>query len=1393
MADNNAKCIRVVFPDSDEGNNTITFKTQLKELVELSNNLNRTALFISKEPGAKNHFICGLIENNNLLLINPLGISSHKIFYETLAELQREKTIKEIWLSSNSLQKIQYEEEGLVSCGPITLELAIHILTTFTPEELQLFWRDNLKTSQPTTHDASQLSYHGVNINNLLPNILKELGESNHEHVYQIKVCDIREKHFKQLQTLPAEHSKRLSISVENYLSKCKNEAPAQVIFNSLITDKTINNIDVSPEFQLLKNELELQAIDVNVLSHESNETLKLGKNLNPKDLRIEKNSEQIQQMSENRDGISKSKTKNIPEQQKPIPKKPDDNNMKEKDLGEGLYAITDEQKKIGSIYLESFKNGKMVKKDKKKLSHEIMLQLIDKDFDLNDKDTRDLFVALVKDKNVCKKKPSALIKLIEKKQPEITASVLKKCEGNSAFILTILNDANFKAEIAEQIKAAIDPVLQAEKDRKKLSDTAVVHIFNSGQFNEALVKYPDILAKLLFVNEAKELCAHLLINPDHLKWTEINLSKRQVEQFVKLGFESEVYSNYALVKKLKITDYSVCTELQLDAMLNNPQLFVKDEKIKEVLTNHIANNWLKNFDTKMDDFIKFLKIEKVRNAILTPLSSVQILKLCDDNNELLAALFSDRNKEGLIMKRFDELLPELTLDRIELANMVLEMPNVAQKLTLSQLFQLMTLGDKNITDWVYANKADIQFDSRQTKNLFDLNPFFAAKNISQDLIDIEDFFNLLLDNNKQEFVKNLLANDEPKLLEYIGNIYPNIKLLFESKKIFSWLDKYKPSGQQFVFQKNTSRDQSSIMLPRKDDKRKFKNILDSAEKNEINGNIRAAQDEYFAAYTHKKAGKEKLSSEKILATQKNPMTEYAPKDTRNKKDKKDKNQYASVVLGYKLVESCFLNKNYELLFQVLFQGEEVFKRNKKEKDIITRTNDVDASFLHYFKQIEANEAFIILSNQTFDQKLSSIYIDHIHQHFSTTRILESLSIDCLIGSDRLIFEKYVPDVNKKQKVLEAILSSESVNVFSVLKNDLDLLSWANSIMPKKVKNIISIALSDKSLSISYFLRSPVMTDIFETKEIVYYINENPATQKILPLYRHLSEVKVSFELEKRETERAAKQKLNEVELSLTPTQSPPEMKAQLDDNTPMKIGISPSRGGSRAPRAPRAPMAPNNQSEENKPAVKRELPKISAPESAIDDLISKMKKGKPLLKSQTNITGLDDEQVKHIKIASDAANNDVFRWRKFARELDGLINNKAIKTSEIFRTKLDGLLRDYNIVVEKDSDLDKVTQAILSAWNNKINISSSAAKITQSLYKYTDNTSVQNAGCNISTSPKDSSNTHKADEQKTPQQSGTYVTMDDAVSAALKRRRDIEGADDHNDDASQWDRSCGS
>lgn len=266
LVPNSAKCIRVMFLDVGD-DNTKSFKSQLQQLILLGNRLQRPAVFICKEPGANNHYICGLLKNNDLLLINPLGIYRNQCF-ETLIQLKQERTLENIWLSSNSLQKIIFEGENLVSCGPVALEFAIHLLSNFTPEIIKDLW---LQLNNIIQKDLNQSEFvlYPVDVSALLSNSLDALENTTSNLEYQlIMVKNIREVHYNLLKSLPSNFIKNKNITIENYLEQIRVIAPAQVIFNALSTEyKTINNINDLPEYRLLENELKQDSNLLNFLS----------------------------------------------------------------------------------------------------------------------------------------------------------------------------------------------------------------------------------------------------------------------------------------------------------------------------------------------------------------------------------------------------------------------------------------------------------------------------------------------------------------------------------------------------------------------------------------------------------------------------------------------------------------------------------------------------------------------------------------------------------------------------------------------------------------------------------------------------------------------------------------------------------------------------------------------------------------------------------------------------------------------------------------------------------------------------------------------------------------------------------------------------------------------
>ena len=256
-SDNLTRYIRVIFHDADAGNNTDTFQSQFETLKLLSVRMNKPAVFIAKEPGSNNHFICGILNGNQLLIINPVGISSHVDLYRTLAVLQNSSGLN-ILISNHRLQRSEYEPDGLVSCGPISIEVAMHVLANVTVEELNNFFANVLNEQESTTHQTNVV-YFSTQISALLPATLSCLVDSNIQEDYQEKIKTIRRKHSEQLKTLPSLHAQARGITVKKYLEQCI-DAPSQVVFNALLLrNMEILNIQEQEEYKLLEEELNEQ------------------------------------------------------------------------------------------------------------------------------------------------------------------------------------------------------------------------------------------------------------------------------------------------------------------------------------------------------------------------------------------------------------------------------------------------------------------------------------------------------------------------------------------------------------------------------------------------------------------------------------------------------------------------------------------------------------------------------------------------------------------------------------------------------------------------------------------------------------------------------------------------------------------------------------------------------------------------------------------------------------------------------------------------------------------------------------------------------------------------------------------------------------------------------
>lgn len=259
LAPNQAQCLRLVFADASNGEYKQNFKQQLQQLILLTQKLQRPAIFISKEPTPdNNHFVTGLVWDKQLLIVNPLGITDKTACYQTLAELKTEGNLEIIGLSNNRLQKHLFEEQGLVSCGPIAAELAIHILMNYTQDKL-INYLTQLDTNETNQDETTGLIFHSISINPLLANTLMSL-EKFEEDIDADNYCNqinlIRRKQFELLEKLPVQLAQKNFIAIEEFLKECENSA-IQTVFDALITqNKTIDTVSELPAYQRLIQEL---------------------------------------------------------------------------------------------------------------------------------------------------------------------------------------------------------------------------------------------------------------------------------------------------------------------------------------------------------------------------------------------------------------------------------------------------------------------------------------------------------------------------------------------------------------------------------------------------------------------------------------------------------------------------------------------------------------------------------------------------------------------------------------------------------------------------------------------------------------------------------------------------------------------------------------------------------------------------------------------------------------------------------------------------------------------------------------------------------------------------------------------------------------------------------
>jgi len=257
--------LRYTFFDGD-------FKAQFQSINMLKNGLKQGFNFICKEPGiGQNHFIFGILIKNKLIFINPVGETAHKDFYEIAALIKKEYNL-DIYLSNTIIQKdTNLGNKGIVSCGPICVEL-IRYISLLSEKEILSF----LETSTSiTTQTKYELEYKEINIKDLLPESLNSLETTdiiNYQHLLE----GIRKQHLKILVEDPLITNLKLEEQNEFLENNCIND-PIQVEIRKFTQESNLlEAVDKIKEYLQQK-----QIMSKTVLKQEKTEEITSSSKLN--------------------------------------------------------------------------------------------------------------------------------------------------------------------------------------------------------------------------------------------------------------------------------------------------------------------------------------------------------------------------------------------------------------------------------------------------------------------------------------------------------------------------------------------------------------------------------------------------------------------------------------------------------------------------------------------------------------------------------------------------------------------------------------------------------------------------------------------------------------------------------------------------------------------------------------------------------------------------------------------------------------------------------------------------------------------------------------------------------------------------------------------------------
>jgi len=582
----------------------------------------------------------------------------------------------------------------------------------------------------------------------------------------------------------------------------------------------------------------------------------------------------------------------------------------------------------------------------------------------------------------------------------------------------------------------------------------------------------------------------------DNKAWAPI---KRNFVEFL----PSLPLDNLSVASKLPIAivEPAEIQGLALDKVKLQQLLAHNDQKI---------NDWL--FEGKMlfSDTYKALLSEldlskiEIAKKIITLGGDVALIKSLNLDKAKLQQLFAHNDQvindwvfefRVCFQEAFNTFLPELDLSKIEMAKKIRILnSNEIALLTSKQLMDLFKHPDVEITQWMFNNEKEKQLSEAEQKEIFNVNPYYAAKFIADELISIETFLLWLTLDAKKEYVLTLLKTHEPALKRYIAAHYHLIAQLSKkpAAEIEAFLKDYAPVQKIASNLEENSEEESSaspLDSPRlsrsaassddegdndKDDSKvNFNSWIKRAEESV---DIKQKQKNFFKAYTRYTVGR----------------YEYPAGTEIN----------AKIGLGTMLVKSCISNKNYKLL-AIIFNDKnttEEFKTKQLGGDNVPYLEPITDQLWNSFYALPANDAFEMLASSRLarlfkgsSEKIKSFDFDELKQY--SLSFFENESY-------RKIFQKYVVKAETRKEIINTMLMKS--DTWDKLKNNPALLEWVTNISPEKTKALIA-----QNVGLQEILRSPNFVEILGEDYFIGKLNNQSDRELIKAafVYTHMDKL----------------------------------------------------------------------------------------------------------------------------------------------------------------------------------------------------------------------------------------------------------------------------------------------